>query len=292
MVSPTKLRSRQLRGLAEPHSVTLDFGPLAAERPLALALTGWLRFGGGMANVGASHTPDLPFPFPKLEVQVDGRWQPVDVVAGAPVGKTKSILIDLAGKLPPRANRLRLGTAFEIHWDRIALFEKRDNSETRITALAPTKTDLHWRGYSEFEPWPWYLPLTPNYTNAKQTADWTITPAGWCTRYGAVDELIATQDNALALLNGGDELTLQFAVESLPPKPAGAARDFFFYSVGWDKDADFHCELGWQVEPLPWHGMNSQLYGRQARPAFSNDDWMKRYNTRWVGPRTLVEKRK
>jgi len=289
MVSPTRLRARQLRGLAEPHSVTLDFGPLPTERPLALALTGWLRFGGGMANVGASHTPDLPFPFPKLEVQVDGRWQPVDVVAGAPVGKTKSILIDLAGKLPSGSHRLRLSTAFEIHWDRIALFEKRDDSETRITALAPTKTDLHWRGYSEFEPWPWYLPLTPNYTNVKQTADWTITPAGWCTRYGAVDELIATQDNALALLNGGDELTLQFAVESLPPKPAGATRDFFFYSVGWDKDADFHCELGWQVEPLPWHGMDSQLYGRQARPAFSNDEWVKRYNTRWVGPRTLTK---
>ena len=288
MVSPTQLRARQLRGLAEPHGMTLDFGPLPTERPLVLALTGWLRFGGGMANVGASHTPDLPFPFPTLEVEVGGQWKPVDVVAGTPAGKTKTILIDLAGKLPPGSRRLRLSTAFEIHWDRIALFEKRDNSETRITTLAPAKTDLHWRGYSEFEPWPWFLPLTPNYTNVKQTADWTITPSGWCTRYGPVDELIATQDNALALLNGGDELTLQFAAASLPPKPAGATRDFFLYSVGWDKDADFHCELGWQVEPLPWHGMEDQLYGRQARPSFSNDDWMKKYNTRWVGPRTLT----
>src|SRR6185503_11902314 len=219
MVSPTRLRARQLRGLAEPHSVTLDFGPLEIERPLVLALTGWLRFGGGMANVGASHTPDLPFPFPTLEAEVEGQWKRVDVVAGAPAGKTKSILIDLAGKLPPRSRRLRLGTAFEIHWDRIALFEKRDNSETRITALAASRTDLHWRGYSEFEPWPWFLPLTPNYTNVKQTADWTITPAGWCTRYGPVDELIVSQDNALVLLNGGDELTLQFAAQSLPPKP-------------------------------------------------------------------------
>jgi len=290
MVSPTKLRVRQLRGLAEPHSVTLDFGPLEIERPLVLALTGWLRFGGGMANVGASHTPGLPFPFPALEVEVDGRWKPMDVIAGAPAGKTKSVLIDLAGKLPHGSRRLRLSTAFEIHWDRIALFEKRDNSETRITTLSATRTDLHWRGYSEFEPWPWFLPLTPNYTNVKQTADWTITPTGWCTRYGPVDELIAAQDNALVLLNGGDELTLQFAAPSLPPKPAGSTRDFFFYSVGWDKDADFHCELGWQVEPLPWHGMEDQLYGKQTRPAFSNDDWMKKYNTRWVGPHTLTKR--
>jgi tetratricopeptide (TPR) repeat protein len=291
MVSPTKLRAKQLRGLAEPHSVTLDFGPLDTTRPLVLALTGWLRFGGGMANVGASHTPDLPFPFPMLEAETtDGDWTPVDVVVGAPAGKTKTILVDLTGKLPAGTKRLRLAAAFEIHWGRIALFEKRDNAETRITTLAPTRTDLHWRGYSEFEPLPWHQPLTPDYAKARPYADWTITPSGWCTRYGVVDELVAARDNALALLNGGDELTLEFANAALPPKPAGAVRDFFFYSVGWDKDADFHCELGFQVGPLPWHGMNDQLYGKQTRPAFSNDAWMEKFNTRWVGPRTMTRK--
>jgi len=290
-VSPTKLRVPQLRGLAEPHSVTLDFGPLEANRPLALALTGWLRFGGGMANVAASHQSDLPFPFPTLEAETaDGKWQPVDVVVGAPAGKTKTIVVDLAGKLPPVTRRLRLGAAFEIHWDRIALFEKRDNSESRVTTLAPTKTDLHWRGFSEFEDLTWQMPLTPDYQKVSPTANWIITPAGWCTRYGVVDELIASRDNGLALLNGGDELTLEFAADRLPPKPAGSARDFFFYSVGWDKDADFHCELGWQVEPLPWHGMDDQRYGRESRPVFENDDWIKKFNTRWVGPHTLTKR--
>jgi hypothetical protein len=117
-----------------------------------------------------------------------------------------------------------------------------------------------------------------------------ITPAGWCTRYGSVDALVATRDNALALLNGGDELTLRFAAAGIPPKPAGAVRDFFFYSVGWDKDADFHCELGWQVEPLPWHGMEDQRYGKEIRPALEGDGWIKRYNTRWVGPYTLTKR--
>src|SRR5205823_1033402 len=55
LVSPVQPRIPQLRGLAEPWSVTLDFGALPVERPLVLALTGWLRFGGGMANVAASH---------------------------------------------------------------------------------------------------------------------------------------------------------------------------------------------------------------------------------------------
>ncbi|MEY2409728.1 MAG: hypothetical protein QOF48_2398 [Verrucomicrobiota bacterium] len=291
MASPSMLRGAQLRGLAEPHGVTLDFGPLDTKRPLVLALTGWLRFGGGMANVGASHTPDLPFPFPVLEVEVgENAWTPVDVAVGAPAGKTKTILVDLAGKLPESARRLRLRTAFEIHWDRIALFEKRDNSQTTITQLPATRSDLHARGYSEFESLPWFLPLTPDYARARAHADWTITPLGWCTRYGPVDELISARDNALVLLNGGDELTLEFTTNILPARASGSVRDFFFYSVGWDKDADFHCELGWKVEPLPWHGMDDQLYGQQRRPSFTNDAWQQKFNTRWVGSRTLTKK--
>ncbi len=287
-VSPPRLRIPQLRGLAEPNGVVLDFGALPVGKPLVLALTGWLRFGGGMANVAASHDPDLPFPFPQLEVETAAdHWQAVGVVAGAPSGKTKTILIDLAGKLPPGSQRLRLTTAFEIHWDRIALFERRPDGDTRIVRLAPDTSDLYWRGFSEFADLPWTFPLTPVYDRVFQNAPWTITPVGWCTRYGPVDELTGREDNALVLLNGGDELTLKFAAERLPAKPPGAVRDFFLYTVGWDKDSDFHVELGWQVEPLPWHGMDDQRYGRQLRPAFAGDELMRRYRTRWVAQQTL-----
>ena len=290
-VSPTKLRIPQFRGLAEPHSVTLDFGELPAGKPFVLALTGWLRFGGGTANVAASLEPTLPFPFPILEAETStGHWTSLPVVAGAPAGKTKTILIDLTGRLPAHAPRLRLSTAFEIHWDRIALFEKRDNSDTRITFLAPDSADLHWRGFSEFQDLPWHEPLTPDYNNLYSKAKWAITPAGWCTRYGDITELIAKRDNALALLNGGDELTLKFLATRLPPKPHRAQRHFFLWSVGWDKDADFHCVRGDEVEPLPWHGMDHQNYGREPRPPFSSDNLLQKYNTRWVGPRTFTRK--
>ena len=76
-----------------------------------------------MANIAASHNPELPFPFPVLEVETaDGRWHPIAATIGAPAGKTKTILVDLTGKLPANARRLRLQESFEIHWDRIALF--------------------------------------------------------------------------------------------------------------------------------------------------------------------------
>ncbi len=286
VVSPVNLRIPQLRGLAEPYSVTLDFGALPVERPLALALTGWLRFGGGMANVAASRRPDLPFPFPTLEVEdADGKWSAVDVVVGAPAGKTKTIIVDLAGKLPAGSRRLRLSTAFEIHWDRIALFEKGDRAVAR--EYAPATADLHWRGFSEYKDLPWFVPLTPDYERVSQSAKWTITPMGWCTRYGDVRELIARRDDALALLNGGDELTLAFPAASIAPPTPGLIREFFLYTVGWDKDSDFHCERGWTVEPLPFHGMDDQRYGHQERPVIDGDSWIKKYNTRWVGQFTF-----
>jgi len=287
MVSPLKLRDPQFRGLAEPHGVILDFGTLNVEEPLTLALTGWLRFGGGMANIAASHNPEFPFPFPVLEVQgSDGNWNSVDVRFGAPAGKTKTILVDLSGKLTKGARKLRLTQAFEIHWDRIALFEKSELVHDEFQML-PTATELREHGYSEFAELPWTEPLTPIYSQLLPRPRWRRNVSGWVTRYGAVDELIAAKDNTLALIAGGDELVLRFDERKLPPRKAGWVRDYFLWTVGWDKDADYHVAEGHRVEPLPWHGMNDQAYGKESRPRFPGDGLHEKYNTRWVGPYTF-----
>ncbi|HUS35071.1 MAG TPA: FG-GAP-like repeat-containing protein [Verrucomicrobiae bacterium] len=286
-VSPANLRGPQLRGLAEPHGMVLDFGPLDTTRPLALVMNGWLRFGGGMANIAASHDASLPFPFPTLEAEVDGQWQPVNAIVGAPAGKTKTIVVDLTGKLPVGARRLRINQAFEIHWDRIALMEKAN--EARTTFVNPSSANLHSRGFSQIKNLPSDFPLTPDYEKVTANSMWTIIPGGWCTRYGDVSELIAVRDEALALLNSGDELTLQFDVSSLPPKAPRTTREFFIYVDGWDKDSDFHVTAGQTVGPLPFHGMDDQAYGRETRPSFASDALHSRYNTRWVDSRALKQ---
>ena len=322
VAGPVALRPAQLRGLAEPFSVTLDFGELPADRPLVLALTGWLRFGGGMANIAASLDAKLPYPFPGLEAQrANGSWQKVDVEVGAPAGKTKTILVDLTGKLPPDTRALRLSTAFEIYWDRALLCEKIDVASP--TAIPLKQADLHWRGFSRYENWPPSRPLTPRYQDVSPTPPWDRTPGGWVTRYGDVRELVEHADDRLALLDGGDELSLRFdatattvatitvasasastasptsksASTSAPGAsvlPASAPlasepakemiRDYFLHVVGWDKDADFHVGSGWKVEPLPFRGMHDQEYGHESRPPKLDETWIKKYNTRWVGP--------
>jgi hypothetical protein len=285
MVSPVRLRRPQLRGLAEPYSVTLDFGPLPAGRPLVLALTGWLRFGGGMANIAGSIDPTLPFPFPTLEAELaDGTWSRVDVEVGTPAGKTKTILVDLGGRLPAGTGRLRLTTAYELYWDCALLCEKAGEGRTSRQDVSPARADLRWRGFSRYAALPASLPLTPLYGDVSPVPPWDRAPAGWFTRYGDVSELVARRDDRLVLLSGGDELALEFAAALLRPPPPGSTRDFFLHVVGWDKDADFHVGLGWQLGPLPFQGMDDQAYGREPRPARVDDAWMKAYDTRWEGP--------
>ena len=285
LVSPAHLRPPELRGLAEPWSVTLDFGPLPIDRPLVLALSGWLHFGGGMANIAAADNPDLPFPFPMLEVQTPDGWKPVDVTVGAPAGKTKTIGVDLTGKLPIGSRKLRLSTAFEIHWDRIALFEKSPIQATE-RSFAPADAVLSWHGFGDYEDRPWNQPLTPIYDRVAQTPPWVVTPSGWCTRYGDVRELLEKQDDALVILDAGDEVKLSFDAAALPPKARGIQRDFFLYTDGWDKDADYHVTFGDTVEPMPYHGMNDQKYGDDIKSR-DKAEWQSQYNTRWVGRRTL-----
>ena len=99
--APPVAPAPQLRGWAEPYSLDMDFGTIDPSRPWALIMTGWLHFGGGMANIGASHDASLPFPFPTLEIMgPDGNWEPLEVVTGAPAGKTKTMIVDLADRLP------------------------------------------------------------------------------------------------------------------------------------------------------------------------------------------------
>ncbi len=288
MASPATLRAPQLRGLAEPHHFDLDFGPIDVNQPLVLVLDGWLRFGGGMANMSAARYPELPFPFPVLSAELaDGTWETLDLPVGAPAGKTKSMAVDLEGQLPTGTRKLRLSAAFEIHWDRIALMEKYRGKDVVQHFLKPNQSNLHWRGFSEYQDLPWNIPLSPDYNRVNATAPWLLMPSGWCTRYGEVNELLSAKDNQLVILNGGDELTLRFDGNALPPKSDERRRSFYLFVSGWDKDADPHVVKGRTVEPIPWHGMDGQRYGRQLRPQTLNDEWQKKYNTRWVGQSAL-----
>jgi hypothetical protein len=272
--APGKRLPAPLRGQTRPLTLTLDFGPLDELRAPVLALTGWLQYGDASANIAISQHGSIEVVQPTLEMEAaDGHWQSVDVVVGRPAGKTKTIAVDLTGKLAPGVRRLRLRTSFELRWDRIALFERRPANAMQIHSAHPASAKLQWRGYSEIRSRAPQHPTTPDWNTVFERPPWRTTPEGWVTRYGDVLELVTGRDGQLALLHGGDALELRFATADYPPLAVGHTRSFFFYSVGWDKDADHNVINGDTVEPLPV-------------VAEAGDDWQIRYNTRWVPRRS------
>ena len=149
--------------------------------------------------------------------------------------------------------------------------------KTLLWADTLTGAQLRWRGFLELRSRHPGHPSTPDYNEVSDRPPWRTTPQGWCTRYGDVLELVRSRDGRMAILNSGDALALQFDAAALPPAHSGMVRSFFFYSVGWDKDADHNVVEGDMVDPLPVEELPA---GRDTIDA--EMDWRLRYNTRWV----------
>lgn len=281
---PGRPERPQFRGNVPAHSIALEFDGLNAAEHNLLALTGWLQYGDASVNISMSQSPRSEVVMPRLQaLRGDGSVEEVDVVVGMPAGKTKTIIVDLSGKLPEGATALRLTTTFEIRWDRIALFERSPESSVRLTDMNLAAADLHFRGFGDIYPHVPNGPYTPDYADPAAGPPWQIGMRGWCTRYGDVRELLDTADNEYVILNSGDEVTLSFDGAGLPPLPSGWVRELFFYSVGWDKDMDHNVRAGETVEPLPYLGMDDQAYGADDAPTAPElAPWNAKYNTRYV----------
>ncbi len=259
-----------LRGVTRPLALTLSFDRLGERRRPVLAATGWLQYGDASTNIALSQNPSVAVVPPTLEVETaGGAWRRLDVTVGMPAGKTKTIVVDLAGHLPPGARRLRLVTSFEIRWDRIALGERLPASAVTRHDVAPDAAELAWHGFGEILSRAPGHPTTPAWEAVAARPPWRTSPEGWVTRYGDARQLVAARDGRLALASGGDALELRFAAAGFPALPPGKVRTFFFYSVGWDKDADPNVVGGESVEPLPV-------------AAAAGEGWRLTYNTRWI----------
>jgi len=274
--APGTVRPPPLRGVCEPMTLTFDFGPLAPDRPLVLALTGWIEYGTASSNIALSQRDDVPVIFPTLQARDGlGQWHDVDVVVGLPAGKAKTIVCELAGLLPPGADALRLTTTYELHWDRAALFERVELAPEASHEVRPTAATLGWRGFSELKVRAPTQPKLPDYDVVSQQPGWRGALEGWCTRYGDVLELLGADDGRLVVLNSGDELQLTIPAENLPPRPPGTTRTVLWRSVGYNKEADPNNAGGGHVWPLA-------VDTSRGRSDEEEDAWRILYNTRWV----------
>ncbi len=271
-------------GLAELHTLDLDFGAAAApDNRAVLFLSGWVDWADGSTFYGASQRPDGGLVFPYLQVKdSSGAWKTVIDDMGIPAGKPKTIAVDLTGKFLSKSREVRIVTNLCVYWDQIFLSGKDAPPPARLTPLDAASADLRLRGFSKPEIDPRREePETFNYSRWTPDAIWNQTP-GMYTRYGDVRELVQSVDDKLIIMGSGDELRLSFDAGDLPSLPPGWRRDFLVRVDGWAKDADANTAFSQTVEPLPFHGMSRYPYpaGEHYPDDPEHEAYLKRYNTR------------
>jgi hypothetical protein len=275
-------------GVAELHTLDLDFGSASPDGRAVLILSGWVDWADGSTFLGAAQESKDGLVFPFLQVKdAAGQWRTVIADMGMPSGKPKTIAVDLTGKFLSASREVRVVTSLCVYWDEIFLSADAGPPQVVQTELAPASAALRYRGFSRpvidperrqperFDYASW-MPL-----GASRMTQWNPTP-GLYTRYGDVRPLLAGVDDLLVIMGSGDEARLTFDAAALPALKAGWRRDFLLLVDGWAKDADANTAFSQTVEPLPFHGMSRYPY--PAGEHFPNDPahtlYRARYNTR------------
>jgi len=268
-------------GFANLHSLTLDLGSLDAQSPLHLLMTGYVNYFSATSLYAAWQAGVKPIsPYAEAEL-ADGTWQRISGDLGFPAGLERTIVVDLTGKLPAGAHRIRLVTNLEIYWDQV-LVDNHDAAETRTAEVPLAVATEHFRGYPRQIDGVSPGDLDYDYDRVSLTGPFQHQRGNY-TRQGDVTELVKGVDDRYAIFGSGEELAAEFDATRLPALPAGWKRDYFFYANGYVKDMDWWDASPFTVSQLPFHGMSKYPY--PANEKFPEDEdglaYQLNWNTRW-----------
>ncbi len=273
---------RDAAGVAEMHTLDLDFGHAAASNHAVLILYGWVDWADGSTFLSATQAhKDLTFPYLQVK-DAAGNWNTVVQDMGMPSGKPKAMAVDLSGKFLSRSREVRIVTNLCVYWDEIYLAESDAPPSVRLTTIPMLSADLHFRGFSKATIHPQRKqPEQFDYQSVSDTSMWNPTPGNY-TRYGPVKSLLLEPDDRMVLMASGDEVSLRYNAKALPPLPTGWKRDFLLLVDGWAKDADANTAFSQTVLPLPFHAMSSYPYpATQHYPGdAAHHLYQREYNTR------------
>jgi hypothetical protein len=273
------------QGITEMHDLILDPGNPDISGGLWLFMNGWVFPADASINVAISQSEETKVTPPLIQViNSRGEWETVIPNSGFPMGKNKTVIVDLSGKIRSADHRIRIRTNMEIYWDQIFFTGRLPKNNIVAKVLDPVSADLHYRGFSSgFRKGGRYGPHWFDYSSVTNVPKWRDL-TGEYTRYGDVLSLLKDTDNKYIISNAGDETSLTFDAKSLPELPSGWKRDFLIRSVGWVKDGDLNTAFGKTVQPLPFHGMKS--YPPAKTDIYPTDPdhqkYLKEYNTRIV----------
>lgn len=273
-------------GYAEDHFIELDLGDrLASMRPdarLVLFANGWVHYSYSSTNFAADQA-GLRLRAPSVHVQRGNDWIELFREVGYPAGIRHTMTLDLTGKLLPTDRRIRISTNMELYWDRMFLAKVSSETPLHVQEVAVASANLHFLGYPrEYSP-DGRRPNLYDYSKVGRTVPWK-TMRGDYTRYGDVTELMHAADDCYAIMGPGDEVTLRFPADGLPPVPAGYRRSFLLKADSYCKDMDLYSAHPDTVEPLPFHAMTKYPYGTEEHyPADeAHQEYRKKHNIRRI----------
>jgi tetratricopeptide (TPR) repeat protein len=266
---------RDHAGVAELHSLDLNFPGAAPHGKAVLVLHGWVDWADGSTFLAAAQAHrDLVFPYLQVK-DPQGNWKTVIEDMGIPSGKPKTIAVDLTGKFLSPSREVRIVTNLCVYWDQIYLFENNAPPRMRLTEIAMASADLHFRGFSRATIDPQRKqPESFDYQVTGPTSMWNPTPGNY-TRYGSVEDLLREPDDRMVILGSGDEIRMRFLSAGLPSLPVGWTRDYLLLVDGWAKDGDANTAFSQSVLPLPFHAMSRYPY--PAGEHFPDDEAHRAY---------------
>ncbi len=272
---------RRESGIAEMHTLEMDFAGAAKSGNGVLLLHGWVDWPDGSTFRAASQESKAGLVMPYLQMQdAAGKWRTVNEDMGMPSGKPKTIAVPL--KFLSGRRKLRIVTNLCVYWDEAFLSEDDEAPRAIQTEADLQSADLHFRGFSAAViDGARTQPDTYRYGTVSSTSFWNPT-SGMYTRYGDVKELARETDDKLIIMGSGDELTMRFRADVLPGLPEGWTRDYLLKVDGWAKDRDPNTAFSTTVEPLPFHAMT--VYPYPSKEHFPDDPdhqrYRREYNTR------------
>lgn len=276
---------RSETGVADLHTLELDFGDAAPSGKAMLLLNGWVDWPDGSTFRRASQESKSGLVMPYLQVQdAGGVWRTVNPetgnnAMGMPAGKPKTIVVPV--EFLSARRKVRIVSNLCVYWDEIFL------SDVSQAGLKPMpvvldSADLHFRGFSASRIDPQRKqPDTFFYDHVSPVSFWNPTP-GLYTRYGSVEGLLRDVDDRLVIMGSGDEVRLQFRAASLNSPRPGWKRDFLLKVDGWAKDRDPNTAFSANVDPLPFHSMSRYPYpaGEHYPRDPAHDYYQRTWNTR------------
>jgi tetratricopeptide (TPR) repeat protein len=270
-------------GFANLHALTLDLGEVKQSAPFRLLMTGYVNYFSATSLYAAWQAGVKPIP-PYAEAQLpDGSWTKISDDVGFPAGLERSIVVDLSGKLPVGARRIRLMSNLELYWDQV-LVDQSIGAEATTTELPLALATLHFRGYPTQIEGASPGDLNYDYDRVSLTGPFQHQRGNY-TRMGDVSTLLTSIDDRYVIFGSGEEIATEFDATKLSALPAHWKRDYFFYANGFVKDMDWWDASPFTVAQLPFHAMSSYPYPENEK--FPDDanafdyqlDWNDRFDS-------------